>query len=204
MKHWAEYVFVGLLALGPLVGGCGGNDTTPPRHTGPVSVEVRNGTWAFTETVSYTGADSCLNRPVSVVDTTDVICRVFFGNGTGPFPVDCELEQNGNDVSFDCVVTVDLGYCREFIDLVGSGTVTETTFDLNSRLTARIVAKDPQDQEQCDLNFGFAVDPCTTLVAFAGQWVSSDGDTLCTADPDSLMPLSLEGLVTEMSSAALR
>lgn len=204
MKHWAEYGFLMALVTGvALSAGCG-SDPPTVHHTGPATVEVRNGTWMFTETITYTGDDSCVARAAEVTDTTDVICAVGFGEGAGPFPVDCELDMNGTDVSFDCVVTADLGYCRQFIDLVGSGTVTDTTFDLQTSLFSRIVAKDPKDQGQCDLNFRGTIDPCTTLVSFVGQWISSDGDTLCPADPDSLTPLSLRDLVSEMGSVALR
>jgi hypothetical protein len=77
------------------------------------------------------------------------------------------------------VARIDLGLCVQQIDITGQGTVTDTTFDLRFAAFNRFRAKDPDEQDQCDLLFGEFADACTLQVHSLGTWVSSAGDTAC-------------------------
>jgi hypothetical protein len=189
------------LALATGIGlGCGDDDDGPDVG-GPVTVEIRNGTWTISETVSYTGADSCLARPDTTVDSTGVICNVTLGQDAGPAEINCELDTDEQgQVEFRCTFRTDLGFCWHLVTLIGEGAVTDTTFDLSSMAFAKVQAKDRDDQASCDLLFGTFVDACTTLIDFSGSWISSEGDTLCPPDTAAEAGVPLESLLHRMTA----
>ena len=187
-----------VLASG-LATGCGGDETTIPPIILPRqgSVDIRNGTWSIMETVTFTGDDSCLARPEVNVDTTDVLCNLDFADVPPQFPLICETEIDSvdavtSDVTFDCRVTINLGICRQIIDFAGTGTVTDTTFDLVTALTTRLEPNEGVSQQECDDFYGSFVDACTSMIASTGTWISSDGDTICTDSNSPSVGIPLE------------
>src|SRR5262245_4470176 len=138
MKSVERTVLGVLLGIG--LWACGGDDTpTPPRRT---SIEVRNGTWQIHEEDTFTGVDSCLARTPVTTDSNVVICSVSVFPGPD---FSCDIQNEGENVTFTCQLRVDLGPCVQSADLVGSGTVTDTTFQLNLRLTQKVSAKESQN-----------------------------------------------------------
>ena len=177
---------IGLLLLGGVLAqlalGCGDDKPTDPGD--PPRIEVRNGTWRFQETLTFTGPDSCLARTPVDIDTTDVMCNVaIVEGGNSQFQVLCDINENGEAVDYTCRVRVNLGLCYQIVEIEGSGTVTDSTFDINSSFYTRLEPVNPGDQVNCALFYGSFIDACTTHVAAVGTFLSSDGDTICAADP---------------------
>ena len=160
--------------------GCGGDDTTSPPKVSVI--EVRNGTWHIVETSTFSGADSCLARSPQGVDTTDVICRLDLVSGNSDFPVTCNISTIGDQLTFDCRGRVDLGICWHNAYVAGSGTVTDTTFDIDFTLYQNVTTKDPDNAEACQLLYGRFVDACTTAVNAVGTWVDTTGADTCPDD----------------------
>jgi hypothetical protein len=178
---WLERTVLGLV-LGAMLWalGCGGDEAPPPPTIS--KIEVRNGTWHIHVNTTFTGPDSCLARTPVTADTNDVICNVSLVTGDTQFPFTCDLTQNGSDVTFDCTGRIDLGICWQMADIKGGGSITDTTFDLEFKLTQWVRAKDPSNTENCELFYGRFVDACTTWVASTGSWVDSTGAFRCPSD----------------------
>lgn len=192
MKRLCQVVLLlSIAAVSVLSGGCGDDAVTLVPPSGPINIPIRNGTWAISEVATYTGADSCLARDSTIVDTLDVLCSIDVGETGSIFiTTDCEIDTVGNQVVFDCIIRADLGICVQVIEIGGSGTVTDTTFDLSSKLVTRLIAAEGVTDSTCNAFYGNFVDACTTWIESVGTWVSSEGDSIC---PSSAMaPLSLE------------
>lgn len=160
--------------------GCGEDDAPPPPEQ--IQIEVRNGRWQINVTTTYSGHDSCLARPPVTADTLDLICNVNLISGSGNFPLDCDVTQSDEDVSFDCTARINLGICWQIVDITGGGVVTDTTFDIDLTLTQRVTPQEPENAENCQLFYGRFVDACTTLVHSTGSWVDSVGAFRCPDD----------------------
>jgi hypothetical protein len=181
MKRWIESGLVMLVAAGSVLGAGCGDDTERKKASGPIEIAIKNGTWMISETVSFLGADSCLARGDTTVDSTGVICDVTVGSTSFPAEVNCTLESSAtsDSVWYTCTFTTDLGFCIHTITLTGEGTVDSTSFSLVNLAYTKVRAKDSEDQNLCDLYYLQTVDPCTTLIHFDGTWISSEGDSLC-------------------------
>ena len=173
-------------------GGCGQEDPVVVPPTGPISIDIRSGTWAILESATYSGDDSCLARDTLSIDTTDVLCNIGIGESGLFFPTNCEMTQDETtgEVTFDCTTRANLGICFQHIRVTGEGTVTDTTFDLTSVLTTWLVPQDGVDQSDCQRFYGNFVDACTTFIVTSGAWldsslVNADGDTVDCPEPES-------------------
>jgi hypothetical protein len=178
--------------------GCGNNKTSTPCTSG--SVDIRNGTWAVSETVTATGPDSCLNRTPLYADSTGVICNISAGTSTSNFKVCCDTQVNGDQVTFDCSGKVDLGICVQDVSIFGGGTVTDTTFDLDFAFTSGIRAKDSRNEPFCQINFGRFADACTTHVRSVGSFIDTTGAYRCGT---SAKGVPLEALISHGAETAL-
>jgi hypothetical protein len=139
------------------------------------------------EAVTFTGDDSCLARSEVNVDTTDVLCNLDFADVPPQFPFFCETEIESVDVVtsnviFDCTVSINLGICRQIVDFAGTGTVTDTTFDLMTVLTTRLEPNEGVSQDDCTLFYGSFVDACTSMIASTGAWIDTTGSYTCPDD----------------------
>jgi hypothetical protein len=185
MRRWERTSLGAYLASVLVLAGCGGNSTSPPLQR--TTLAVQNGTWQVRVHTTYSGADSCLARPAASLDTTDVICSVSVVSGGSDFPFTCHMDTSGDNVTFDCSGRFDLGICWEIADINGSGTVTDTTFDINFVLSQRVTPKDPQNAQACELFYGRTVDDCSANVSSQGTWMNS-GPTCSISGPASLAP----------------
>ena len=205
IKQACRIGFLMSLVVGGILAGCSDNPVIPPPPNNPITLEIKNGTWCITETVWYTGHDSCVARGSESLDTTDVICNITYGAGQTPFSVECVLADSvggvPDSVEFSCSISADLGICVLFLEVDGAGRVDSTSFDLNTTLVERLEAKQGQDPAECDRFFGFAVDACTTNVAAAGVWISADGDSLC---PEDGKGIPFQTLLTGIATGASR
>lgn len=204
MNRWIESGLVLLVVAGSLAGAGCGDETTSKKVSGPLDIAIKNGTWMISETVSYLGADSCVARGDTTVDSTGVICDIAIGSTSLPSEVDCTMESSttSDSVWYTCTFTTDLGFCNHIATLTGYGTVDSTSFSLVNTAWAKVKAKDPKDQGVCDLYYLQSVDACTTLINFEGTWISSDGDTLCPPDDGSpSVPIQL--LIHDMAGKVL-
>ncbi len=77
---------------------------------------------------------------------------------------DCDGEYSGNTVSFDCTETEEFGPCLVSTRTTGSGTFTETSFNITAQ-----IAETSSTGPDC------AADPCTTTVVVAGTWLNATG-----------------------------
>ena len=186
--------------------GCGDDTTQPPPAV--FVIDVRNGTWNITETSSSRGADSCLARGVVVVDTADVLCAktLLLASPGGLFPISGEIDSVGDEFQFQYRFQLaDYGICYFYLHEVGSGTITDTTFDVVADFVQEIKAKDPKDALAAELLYGRFADDCTLHVSSVGAWASSFGDTICVADPSPAAPLPpYSPLLPHAARAALR
>lgn len=162
--------------------GCSSNKTStkPPIP----SIDIHNGTWEVQQTLSFTGDDSCTARSNLSQDTTLVLCNVdVVDPGFVSADVTCPVYNfDGTNVSYTCQVRVNLGVCYQYLEINGSGTLSDTTFNLQNTFYTHFAPVNPGDQVNCDLLFGRTVDACTTMVASVGTWISSDGDSICAPD----------------------
>jgi hypothetical protein len=204
MNRWIESGLVLLVVAGSLVGmGCGDKKVSK-KVSGPLDINIKNGTWTITETVGYLGADSCIARGDTTIDSTGVICDVTVGNTIFPSEVNCTMESSttSDSVWYTCTFTNDLGFCDQIITLTGEGRVDSTSFSLVNMAWAKIKAKDAKDQNLCDLYYFNSVDACTTLIHFDGTWISADGDSVCPPDDGSpSVPIQL--LIHDMARKVL-
>lgn len=185
--------------------GCGGSKTptTPPIPT----IDIHNGTWRVQQTVTFAGDDSCTTRGTLNQDTTLVLCNVdVVDPGFVDADVTCPVyESDGRNVSYVCRVRVNLGVCYQILEITGSGTISDTTFNLQNTFYTRFAPVNPDDQVNCDLLFGKTVDACTTSVASVGVFVSSDGDTICPPDTSAAAAgMPLQRFVTSQAVAGFR
>ena len=205
IKQACRIGFLMSLVVGGILGGCS-NPTDPKmKPFKPITIEIKNGIWCITETVWYTGHDSCVARGSESLDTTDVICNITYGAGQTPFSVECLLADSvggvPDSVEFSCSISADLGICVLFLEVEGAGRVDSTSFDLNTTLVERLEAKQGQDPAECDRFFGFAVDACTTNVASTGVWVFADTAEVC---PEDVKGIPLQTLLTGIATGASR
>jgi hypothetical protein len=199
MKRRLSTAAMGAAVLASIWGaGCGKSSTRTPCNAG--SVDIRNGTWAVSETVTATGPDSCLNRTPLVADSTGVICNITAGANSSNFNVCCDTQVNGDQVTFDCSGTVDLGICVQDVSIFGGGTVTDSTFDLDFAFTSGIRAKDSRNAQFCQINFGRFADACTTHVRSVGSFVDTTGAYRCGT---SSKGVPLEALISHGAGTAL-
>jgi hypothetical protein len=173
--------------------GCGGDEAPPPPAL--TTFEVRNGTWHVNVLTTYTGAESCLARASKSTDTTDVICNISLISGDANFPVTCEMDTSGDNISFNCRARVDLGICWQIADIVGSGTVNDTTFDIDFDLTQQITPKESQNSDACETFYGRFVDDCTAHLSSHGTWLTS-GPTCSISGPSIVLPNSTKNYFT--------
>jgi len=149
-------------------------------------IDLRNGTWNRVRTVTYTGADTC-EALAEMSDTTLVLCSIDPVAGTTR-RFDCDVEQEGEAVSFDCTSLFDTGPCRILYTLAGGGTVTDTTFTLEGSLVTDVLG----DSSVC-AEFVF---PCTSMVTETGTFVSEAGADSC-ADLEERVPV--ENLIRDLT-----
>jgi hypothetical protein len=197
------WIVVGLAATAWAVG-CGDDAPGPP----PVrtTIDVRNGTWSIHEISSYSGADSCLARGEKTVDTIQVVCArdLLFAKPGSSFPVTCEVDTVGDDVQWQCRIQLaDLGICYLYLHTTGTGTITDTTFDLISDYVQEIKAKKPEDAEASERLYGRFADDCTLHVSTVAFWVDSLGSFLCPDDALSAKVLPFSPFLPSVVKAAL-
>jgi hypothetical protein len=175
------------LALSFLLG-CSDNPIViPPPEV--VRLDIRNGHWTTFERWTYTGADSCVARADSLSDTTRVLCSVFTLDT--PFSIDCDVERDGENVTYTCTSVADLEPCLILIELTGTGVVTDTTYVLDAVQVQRIDIKEPTNLD-CEGLYGSSIDACTTLIHATGTWLYADSlsDAICEAEGDTDEDLS--------------
>lgn len=168
-------LLVGCTAL-LLVVGCGGDDDDDDNNGGEASVQ--QGTWTVKSTTTILGTDaSCQGIPPEVVTEDDVICDD--GDLTGGEDVEglgCDYNISGNTFELECDLSTPVGPCTLRSVISGSGTFTDTTYDITVDFTTTATGTDPSCVA---LN-----NPCTTRTRIQGTWKNSSGS--CDEKPGSL------------------
>ena len=202
-----QFVFVVSLVLGGLGAlGCGSDSEEEGGTKDPPPVlDIRDGTWTLSQTVSLGGADSVCNVTPETYDTTLALCSyepLDDGGPSGGF--DCDVTTEGNDIQFSCSRVAAPPPCRIRETFSGGGTVTDTTLELRIASTIELRGQEPQYDEICDALYGEPVFACTLWVDMSGRWVSSEGDTACSEEPSGTRAVSLEGLLHTLPVAGRR
>jgi hypothetical protein len=104
------------------------------------------------------------------------------------------VDARGDSIDFDCRIRIDLGICTQIIDISGSGTLTETSLDLNSVLMTYLEPAEGVSDSTCQYFYGNFIDECTTLISSTGVWLSADGADTC---PGGMV--SLESVLTQVA-----
>jgi hypothetical protein len=134
-------------------------------------IEIRQGTWLTSRTVTYQGPDTCVALETSWTDSTQILCFIDPVAGSGRQLFSCSVDQEGETVSYECFSVLDTGPCFIRWDLTGGGTVTDSTFELQGSL----VQTTEGDSILC-AEYAF---PCTSNVVYTGTFVSTLGDSIC-------------------------
>ena len=85
-RNWQRALIVSALVAASAAGGCSESTEVVPLPTGPIRLDIRNGTWAVNETASFIGDDSCLTRPDTTFSGTDTLCTVNIGSAHQDVP----------------------------------------------------------------------------------------------------------------------
>jgi hypothetical protein len=196
--------FLACIVLGmALAAGCGEDEKEDPFQP-PLEFQVREGTWNLELNLRLAGADLC--DTTETLEITDVLCA-FDPDGdagvdtVGPLagiPFTCQGEWVGDEVTFSCSRSRDLEPCRLSEIFRGEGTMTDTTMDLQTTDFYTWTALDPQNQAACDF-LAPPFLPCTLWVDLTGDWISSEGDTICQEAGAPSPPMPLEILLTRTS-----
>ena len=194
-----------VVVLGSLVAvGCGSEEVVTRPGPRGINIDIRNGTWALAESTIYLGNDSCVALPYELTSSTDTLCSFDPADVPFQFRFECDVDTMGSSVDFDCRITSDLDICLLITDITGTGTITDTFYDLEMKFFSRVEVGRGVTQDDCDLLYGRFASVCTTMIFSTGTWISSDGDSVCPDFGDTLQAVPLETFITRGYATGLR
>lgn len=163
-----------------LVAGCG--DDKKDDNGGNGDASVRKGTWSVKSTTTVLGtATTCQGIPPEVTTEDEVICGdEDLTGGEDTAGLGCEINVSGNTIDIDCELTTPVGPCSLKSVITGSGTFSETSYDITIDFTTTATGTDPSCAQ---LN-----NPCTTRTRVQGTWKNATGN--CTGKPSGIRQLT--------------
>jgi hypothetical protein len=176
MFKWKRTPWLAALALGAvmaLAAGCG-DDDDDDGNGGGGDLEARNGTWNVTVTSTLsgsgegcTGTEGPFTIPLPLCDIDDP--GDISGGGDDE---ECDVDQDGNDVTFHCTEVMVNGGCTITLHSEGEGTFNETS------LTMMVTSWETVSpaSEVCLAQ----ADPCTTTSTITATWLNGNG---CSGKP---------------------
>jgi hypothetical protein len=132
------------------LGGCGSDEKPAPKANDTFG-GLWVGSWTVTVQTDWETGDSC---PSDLLETRSI--AIFEGDSIhdlmrdlAPSSVadlveflDCGMERNGNDITFDCHYAASSGGCAFSMTLAGSGSVGETSFTLTAQFDPVVQGSD--------------------------------------------------------------